>query len=79
MRQLTKVGRGCRERDSVPEQACQGRTNIILKTSQFKTFCPTQGCTIPGSNPACGPSLGLQTLLNALNRGEFSWLNRAIN
>jgi hypothetical protein len=24
-----------------------GRTNYVLKTSRFKTICPTQACTKP--------------------------------
>ena len=60
VRQLTKVGRGLSELPRGPQLASQcgtdelrqgaiirKRKHYVLKTSHFKTICPTSACTTP--------------------------------
>ena len=50
--QLTKVGRDRVKRHrgtlyGIRASVSVGRTNTLLKLSQFKRFCPIPGCTLP--------------------------------
>jgi len=80
VRQLTKVGRGLRERSRVPEPASQctvGRTNYLLKTLQFKRICPTQACTKPAFDGSLEPRTPCSGCA-ALPLGSFYTLTLAL-